>query len=429
MRKAMRYGLWLLAMGITLYSCKKDNSATPTTGTLKGKVTDISNSQGISDVRIYVYNSNTNAPEGNSVLTSSDGSYQIQLDPGTYYLTLNKQGYESIPARGVTPVSITVQTGMTTSNDFQMTTSSVANGGYISGKVASGGSALAGVLVVAGDGTNGYSSVSGTDGMYYIFNVPAGSYQVQGFLSGYNSTIENVSVTSGAETSNANLALTSGASGIVSGQVTFLATTNGEVDVTLTNPLTRETIPGLVTRTVGGNYSMGNVPDGSYIVRASYANDGYVVDPDWILRNGEPEVTVAGNTVTQNFSVTGAVLLDSPTNDSTTTQPIEINTTTPTFTWTAYASTNDYVIEVSDINGNVIWGGFTNNAGTITKNIVIPKNQLSIAFNSDGTAKSALKSNVVYRWRIYASKDDISSPSGWKLISVSEDQRGLFIIK
>ena len=429
MRKAMHFVLLSLAIGITLSSCKKDNSATPTTGTIKGKVTDISNSQGISNVRIFVYNSNTYAPEGNSVLTSSDGSYQIQLGPGTYYLTLNRQGYESIPARGVTPVSITVQTGMTTSNDFQMTTSSITNGGFISGKITSGSSALGGALVVAGDGTNGYSSVSGTDGMYYIFNVPGGSYQVQGFLSGYNSTMANVTVTSGTETSNTNLTLTSGASGTVSGQVTFLATTNGEVDVTLTNPLTKETVPGLVTRTLSGNYSIGNVPDGSYIVRASYANDGYVVDPDWILRNGEPEVTLSGNTVTQNFSVTGAVLLDSPTNDSTTTQPIEITTTTPTFTWLAYASTNDYVIEVSDINGNVIWGGFTNNAGTITKNIVIPKNQLSIVFNSDGTAKSTLKSNVVYRWRIYASKDDASTPTGWKLISVSEDQRGLFIIK
>jgi len=50
-------------------------------------------------------------------------------------------------------------------------------------------------------------------------------------------------------------------------------------------------------------------------------------------------------------------------------------------------------------------------------------------FNSDGNASSTLKSNNTYRWRIYSSKDDNSSSTGWKLISVSEEQRGLFIIK
>ncbi|HEY4789303.1 MAG TPA: hypothetical protein VIH57_24805, partial [Bacteroidales bacterium] len=226
-----------------------------------------------------------------------------------------------------------------------------------------------------------------------------------------------------------DITMTTGASGNVSGSVSFLATNNGEVDVTLTNPLTKETIPGLVTKTQGGTYNIAKVPDGTYIVRASYVNDSYVVDPDWILKNGEPMVTVAGNTITQNFSVTGAVRLVSPTNDSTTTKPIEVTGSTPTFTWLAYSSTSDYVIEVSDINGNVIWGGFAKNGATITKNISIPKGQFSIVFNSDGNASSTLKSNNTYRWRIYSSKDDNSSSTGWKLISVSEEQRGLFIIK
>jgi hypothetical protein len=430
MKKIMLYSLLSLFLGVVLFaSCKKSEDNTPTTGTIKGKVTDVATSQGIANVRIVVYNSNTNAPTGNYVLTGSDGSYQIQLDPGTYYLSLSKQGYESIPSIGMTAVSITVATGIETASDFQMNASNVTNGGYITGKITSGGNALAGVLVVAGNSTNGYSAVSGSDGTYYIYNVPAGTYQIQGFLSNYNSNSVSATVTSGAESSGNNLSLTSGAAGSVSGTVTFLATNNGEVDVTLTSPLTKETIPGLVTKTQGGIYSISKVPDGTYIVRASYANDGYVVDPDWILRNGEPTATISGgNAVSQNFSVTGAVKLVSPTNDSTTTTPVVITNTVPTFTWSAYSSTNDYVIEVSDINGNVIWGGFTKGS-TIVKNIIIPKSQLSIAFNSDGKATSALKTNTIYRWRIYASKDDVTSSTGWKLISVSEDQRGLFMIK
>lgn len=428
----MRNVFYLMAMYLLVstvfISCKKDSDDAPTQGTFKGMVTNTSN-QGITNVRIIVYDANTNAPVGGGTQTGSDGSFSITLDPGTYYLNLSKQGYNGIPAAGTTPVSVIIEVGKETVSNYQMSASSVVNGGSIAGRVTSGGNALAGVLVVAGSGANGYSSVTDINGNYYIYNVPAGTYDVKGFLSKYNSPSLSVTLTAGSESSGNNLAMTSGATGSISGAVSFLATNNGEVDVTLTNPLTKETIPGLVTKTQDGEYSISNIPDGVYIVRASFANDNYVVDPDWIIKNGEPMVTVAANTNTQDFSVTGAIKLTSPTNDSASVKPMEVTGITPTFTWQAYSSTSDYVIEVSDINGNIIWGGFKNTGGTITKNIIIPKNQLSIVFNSDSKATSALKANTVYRWRIYASKDDSSSPTGWKLISVSEEQRGLFIIK
>jgi hypothetical protein len=427
MKKLIYFTLLCVFIALAALSCKK-NDDTPTTGSLKGTVTNSSNSQAISGARIIVYDANTNAPTENLVLSGSDGKYAINLSPGTYYLNLGKQGFNGIPAAGITPVSVTVEAGKEVINDFQMQPTSITNGGYITGKVTSNGNALPNVLVVAGNGSTGYSSVSAKDGSYIIYNVPAGSYQVQGYSSDYSSPVLNATVTANAESAGNNIAMTSGVSGSVSGTVTFLATNNGEVDVTLTNPFTKETIPGLVTKTLAGIYSIGKVPNGTYIVRASFSNDSYVVDPDWILRNGEPKVTVSGSSVSQNFSVTGAVRLVSPTNDSTTTKPIVISSLTPTFTWTAYSSTADYVIEVSDINGNVIWGGFTKGTA-ITKNIIIPKSQLSIIFNSDGKATKSLVANTIYRWRIYSSKNDVSSPTGWKLISVSEDQRGLFIIK
>lgn len=427
----MRNVLYIMAMYLVFstvfISCKKDSEDAPTQGTLKGMATN-TNNQGISNVRIVVYDANTNAPVGTGAQTGSDGSFSITLDPGTYYLNLSKQGYNSIPAAGTSPVSVTIEVGKETVNNYQMQTSRVVNGGSISGKVTSGGNALAGVLVVANDDANGYSSVTDINGDYFIYNVPAGTYNVKGFLSKYNSPSLSVTLAASSESTGNNLAMTTGATGSITGTVSFLATNNGEVDVTLTNPLTKETIPGLVTKTQDGLYSIANVPDGVYVVRASFANDNYVVDPDWIIKNGEPIVTVAANTISQDFSVTGAIKLTSPTNDSASIKPVEV-TGTPTFTWQAYSSTSDYVIEVSDINGNIIWGGFTNNGETITKNIVIPKNQLSIVFNSDNKASSTLKTNTIYRWRIYSSKDDSSSPTGWKLISVSEEQRGLFMIK
>lgn len=64
-----------VVMGVVFFSCKKDHDETPTTGTLKGTVTDNSNSQAIANVRIIVYDANTNSPTGNAVLTKSDGTY------------------------------------------------------------------------------------------------------------------------------------------------------------------------------------------------------------------------------------------------------------------------------------------------------------------------------------------------------------------
>lgn len=150
-----------------------------------------------------------------------------------------------------------------------------------------------------------------------------------------------------------------------------------------------------------------------------------MMDPDWIVKFGEPFVTVASNTVTRDFSVTGAINVISPTNAPTSTFPLEITTTTPTFQWDTYPSTTDYVIEVRDANGSLIWGGFSTD--WTTKNIVIPSSQQSIVYNSDGNATESLAAGKTYRWRIYASKDVGGGPS-WDLISVSEEQMGLFII-
>ena len=128
-----------------------------------------------------------------------------------------------------------------------------------------------------------------------------------------------------------------------------------------------------------------------------------------------------------DFDITGSVSLNTPNNEAVTTAPVEVNSGTPTFTWTAYPSTSDYVIEVTDaMTGNVVWGGIDTSGELPVKNIVLPSGTTSVQFNSDGNSTIAsLEVGKVYRWRIYASKDDQNSPTGWTLISASEDQRGL----
>jgi len=291
---------------------------------------------------------------------------------------------------------------------------------------SSDGSSVAGVLIVASSGTEGFSTVSDSGGNYTIYNVTSGSFTVTGWASGISSDSQNAIVSAGMGTPSVNLTITGGVAGGVNGSITFLATGNIDIDVALTHPETGETIFGLSTMTSNGAYNLTNVGDGTYLARATFSNDGLVMDPDWIIKNGEPFVSVTGGSAIRDFSVTGAVGVISPSNVSTSTDPIEINTLTPTFEWNSYSSTSDYVIEIMDSNGKLIWGGFSTDWST--KNIFIPSSQTNVVFNSDGNAVEPLEEGKVYRWRVYASKDDTKELTGWKLISVSEDQMGLFKI-
>jgi hypothetical protein len=155
-------------------------------------------------------------------------------------------------------------------------------------------------------------------------------------------------------------------------------------------------------------------------------NDNKVVDPDWIIKSGEPIVIVNSNNVSLNFSLTSSVLLISPSNTLTTTIPAEVTTTSPVFSWTAYASTDNYVIEVTDMNGTTVWGGIS--GIPLTRKVMIAKTLTTATCNFDATGQ-ALQNGKTYSWRVYASKNDAGQALGWKLISASEEQMGLFKIK
>ncbi len=410
-----------------ILSCSDDEDVA-VTGFVEGQITDANTGLALSNVSIIVFDANTNAPVGNVLTSDMEGNYSIELEPGTYFIKLDKQGYNRVPVIGISPIAFNINAGATFEKPVEMFPSSLTNAGFISGKVNVGSDALPGALIVAYDGTNGFSSISDESGDYSIFNVPPGDYTVEAFMINHNSNEINVSVSPDTETSSANLQLSEGASGQVSGQISFLATQNQEVDVALTHPGTGETIPGLITRTSNFVYSITGVPDGLYIGRATYENDTKVVDPDRIVKFGEPTVNVDGSAVELDFDVTGAVSLVGPSNDLSNAQPVSSGVS-PVFEWTPYPSTSDYVIEVVNSDGKVIWGGFDTDNLLMTKNVVIPSEQTSITFNSDGKALEDLQPGKIYRWRVYASKDDIQELTGWKLISVSEDQQGLILIE
>ena len=316
--------------------CSKDEPVQPqavTTGTLRGTVTDVETASAISGVRILLFDANTNAPLV-SFASGNDGSFGLEIDPGTYFLKFSKQGYEELPPKDISPLPLGILAGQVTDYSVQMFKSAIINGGGISGKVVANGTGIPGVLVVAESGVDGFSAGTDVSGNYAIYNVPANSYTVKAWYSDHNSNVANVTVTAGTEQSNVDLTLTQGVTGAVTGQISFLATTNAEVDVALLNPLSRETIPGLSVMTVSQDFTIQNVPDGTYLARATYRNDGKVVDPDWIIKNGEPYVTVLGGSVSRDFSVTGAVELLSPTNSPT---RENMDTVTVTFAFISYS--------------------------------------------------------------------------------------------
>lgn len=417
---------------LMIWSCSKKDEDPQVTGFISGTVLDATNDATLGDAIVIVFNADTNEPVGEITKSNEDGTFSIELDPGNYYIRISRQGYIDSPPKGISAVPFSVVIGATEEKTINLIPSDVTDAGILSGKVTEGENPVAGVLVVAvqTNGDQGYSSITDQNGEYAIYNIPAGSYTAKGWLSEYNSSEASASVSVSTETSEVNVEMTSGAANTLSGQVRNIAAENIDVDVSLIHSITRETIPGLTTKTEAQNYTISGIPDGVYIARATFENDQRVMDPDRIAKFGEPVVEIAGGATKElSYDITGSVTINTPTNESDTNIPFETTETAPIFEWTPYSSTSDYIIEVMESNGNVIWGGFDTSGNLPVKNIIIPAGQTSIVFNEDESASiTALEPGKVYRWRIFASKNDKNSDTGWTLISASEDQLGLIKI-
>ena len=427
--------IFTIAIGLfaLLQACNNRSSTpAPTTGTLSISITTGTSATALSDVSVLVFNAATNEPAA-AGRSGSDGKYSVSLNPGSYFVKLGKQSYIPVPASALlNPVPQKINAGATNDYAVNMTTSSLT-GGWVSGKVSGG---IANVLVAVEATGVAYTSISDSSGNYIIYNVPPAAYTVTGYAQSHTIASKTTTVTANA---GSTVDLIAGTAPTSTVPVSFKLIAGGGVIspatmvVSLVHPITKEAIPGLSLSQAyppSLDYSFSGVADGRYIVRATFANDTIVVDPDNIVKAGEPSVIVSSGTPTPTVVITAtlAVTLTSPTNALNSTDPAIVTSLTPTFSWDAYSSTSDYVIEVMDANsGSIVWGGFTGmGTATATKNIMttLP----TINYNSDGKA-TALVVGKTYRWRIYASKDDNKLTPPWKLISMSEDQMGLFTVK
>ena len=381
-------------------------------------------SSSIANANVVLYNANS-GESVSRVFSGSNGTAKFEdLSSGNYYVRISAQGFNDVPQGSVSPVPFSVSSGQTFTQTYYM---NVLQGtfGKIDGTINPN---LAGFLIVAkSSGMNSeYHTNSGPDGYFVLFNVPYELYEVDAIKSGYQSANQpQVTLTSGSSSATVQINVNQITGSTLTGKVTFLAVENGIVDISLLDKISHTVVNGLTAMIDSSrNYVINNIPAGEYIAWASYENDGYVMDPDWIFKNpGALNVSFSTDTSkVRDFSVTGATTIISPTNPPGEITPALAASLFPTFQWNAYSQTKEYIVEVRDINGNLIWGGFTE-SGEI-RHSQIPKEWNSVEFNFDGSASSQLQPGNIYQWRLYA--DDDATSDVQTLLSSSEDLMGLF---
>ena len=417
----------IILLSLLFYRCNEDSSVEPIPPTIINIIVkSVDDSSAVVGANVVLYNAST----GESIsrtFSGNDGTAKFENVPlGNFYVRISSQGFKDIPEGSVSPVPFSVSSGQTTSRTYFMNELQ-GTFGKIDGIVNPN---IAGFLVVATSaGMNAeYHTYSGPDGYFVLFNVPYDTYIVDALKAGYQSVNQpQVTLSSGNSSATVQINVRQISGSILTGKVTFLASQNAIVDIALLDKVSNSVVNGLTTVIdTSRNYMINYIPVGEYIAWASYENDGYVMDPDWIFKNpGALFVSFAGDSSkVRDFSVTDAITIISPTNPSNEIIPAVADSIVPTFIWNAYPQTKEYIIEVRDINGNLVWGGF--NASGEIRHAQIPKEWNSIEFNFDNTALSQLVSGQIYQWRIYS--DDDATPDVQTLLSTSEDLMGIFII-
>ncbi|MCK5760047.1 MAG: hypothetical protein KAH33_02055 [Candidatus Delongbacteria bacterium] len=358
-------------------------------------------------------------------LTDANGECGFDLDQGNYYVELSAQEFDQAPAENVTPIPFFVVEEDTTAQTFYLNENGIDPGiiGYIKGYVTP---ATNNFLILAESASGKYATVTGPDGFFIMYNLPYANYAMEALKAGYKMDTDTIVTVDGSEI-DVLIQVSDYVGSTLTGSITFLATTDTlDVDVVLRDPETGAVIPGLTANEDGGNYTLNGIPDGDYIAWASFENDGYVLDPDWVFKNpdGLNMSFISAIDTTLNFSVTGSVKMISPTNPADSIYAFMADSIVPTFSWEGYPSTKEYIIEVRDLSGNVIWGGFDPD-GTVNHGY-IDDADLSVEYDFDGSASEALVPGNIYQWKIWADKGTAFDSQVEQLISTSEDLRGIF---
>ena len=231
-------------------------SPNPTTGIIKGTVTDSSGGQPLSGVTITLEGSFTG-----SIITGNDGSFIFtNVAPGSITITTSKTGYNAVAGTGTVTVG-----GMLVFSPQLSATQPLPTTGTVIGKVVDAltNQPLGGVSVISSQ----LSATTTDTGAFTLSNVPSGNQTITFSLTGYATALASVNIAAGAINNLGDIFLSANpTTGIIKGTVTDEA--NGQplsgVTITLTGSFSGTTATG-----TDGMFIFTNVPTGSVTLAAS----------------------------------------------------------------------------------------------------------------------------------------------------------------
>jgi hypothetical protein len=350
---------------------------------VEGRVFDLADDQGIEGARIVAVDVN-GAAVSNVVKSGETGSYRLPIPTernadgspvalGTVTLRADAQGFESFPGtlRQPLPIDMSVAEDKdgalivkSALTEIGMFGSVTAATGRIEGKVERPDAAT-GIVVVAESNGVGYTAVAARNGDYAILNLPEGAYNVTAYAVDHNYVAGSANVTTASVKVDLELADTGPSP--VSGQIAIVdggGATQTSIVLFIEStfdPLTGRgvTVPGLRAPRTGapdvtGAFTIEGVPAGNYVVVAAFENDGLVRDPDvCIAGTDDVHIQVAADTplaIAESFKITGALAIMTPG-----AMAAEAVTGTPTFQWVDDSSEDQYLVELFDAYGQLVW--------------------------------------------------------------------------
>lgn len=415
---------------------------------IAGRVIDISTETPIEGALVQAVDIN-GAAVGTSGETDADGRYEITVpvlrdeegNPfgGVFTLRSQAAGYQEFPTtlRPALPIDATSAVNVDENDDADaagwrienpLTTigllaliGDVSQLGAITGTIDA--ERNAGLLVVAEGGGGVFIGFSDSEGAFTIFNVPEGTYSVQGYAAGVQLDGTTAGVQAATETGGVRLAETNQPLSTLSGNVQIVNAPGGSVtsvvlalESTFEEAASRGQVPpGLRVGQVSGAFMIEGIPDGRYVALAAFENDDLVRDPDenisgtQIVHIEAPD-PVTGNTITisEGFKITEALAVVHPGANG----PEEVTGLAITFEWQDDSSEDGYELRILDAFGAEI------------HQVELPGVSGSETV-SYSLSEAVLQPGMFYQFRVESFRERNGQRSA---ISATEDLEGVFFL-